>query len=153
MVNTSGPAISIVPFRGSPAAVRATTVVLLHDLRAEIAGLRQPVAPDHRQRDVVPQARLLASLDQVPGDGAEERHHVVVGERRRVRHVDHHLGVLQHLLEALAGERVHAGGWRRRHRVVAVLGQLAHDLRADETGPADDDNLHDAPFENVSDDS
>ena len=44
--------------------------------------------------------------------------------------------------QSLAGERVDARVGRRRKRVVARLAQLLDELRADEAGPADDNDLH-----------
>ena len=48
--------------------------------------------------------------------------------------------------QSLAGERVDARVGRRRDRLVAVLVELGHELRSDEAGAADDDDLHVVPF-------
>ena len=53
---------------------------------------------------------------------------------------------VERLGQPLAGERVDAGVGRRGDRLVAVLAQPGHDLRADEPGSADDHDLHDEPF-------
>src|SRR5262245_8627002 len=60
--------------------------------------------------------------------------------------------MLERLGEALPGDRVDPELWRGRYGLVAVLGQLGDELRADEPGAADDDDLHGNPpsFEGLS---
>ena len=60
----------------------------------------------------------------------------------RVRDVDDDLCTLERFGQPLAGDRVDAGVRRRRERVVAVVAQLLDELRPDEAGPADDNDLH-----------
>jgi hypothetical protein len=65
---------------------------------------------DHRG-DVGRRTRLEEhghGTEDVAGRRLEEVEHLLVGERRRVRHVDHDLGAIEHLDQPFAGERVHA---------------------------------------------
>ncbi len=120
--------------------------LLLGDLRREVAVVRHPIRAHHRQGDVVADPGFRLRGEQVAGGGLEELHHRGRLERRRVRHVDHDLRARHHLGQSFTRERVDAGARRRRHRLVAVLAQLGHQLRPDEAGSADHDDLHDIPF-------
>ena len=84
--------------------------------------------------------------EEVAGRGPEEVHHRVVLERRRVGHVDDHVGAVERVGQALAGERVDAGVGDGGDGLVAVLAELGDELGADESGAADDDDLHVMPF-------
>jgi hypothetical protein len=83
--------------------------------------------------------------EDVTGRGLEELEDGGVLERRRVRHVDDHRGVLDHLREPLAGERVHPGVRGRGDRVVALGLQVRDHVGPDEAGSTDDDHFHDDP--------
>src|SRR5262249_8700456 len=76
----------------------------------------------------------------------EEVQHRRVPPVGRVRHVDHDLGTLERFGQSLAGDDVHASVRRRRQRVVAVRAQLCDELRPDQAGPADYDDLHRVSF-------
>jgi hypothetical protein len=86
----------------------------------------------------------LATL--VAAGGGKEVQHSSIFKRRRVRHVDYSVGSLQHVREALAGERVHPRVRRSGHRFMAVFAKLVDQFRPDESGSADNYNLHDLPF-------
>jgi hypothetical protein len=58
---------------------------------------------------MVADAGVVLGRQEVGSEGGEELHHRPVLERGRVRDVDHHRGVLEHVSEPLAGERVDAG--------------------------------------------
>ena len=105
--------------------------LLLDGLGLEVALVGHALGADHRERHVVLDARRLLGREQVAGRGLEELEHRRVLERGRVGDVDDDVGALEHLGQAFAGERVDAGVGRRRDRLVPVLGELGHDLRAD----------------------
>ena len=123
---------------------------LLDELRQEVAGgrLRQVAAlgqllrADDRQRDVVADAGGRLRGQQVAGRRREEVERRRVLEVGRVRHVDDDRRAVERRGEAFAGDRVDAKSGRGRDRLVALLGELGDDLRADEPGAADDDDLH-----------
>ena len=119
--------------------------LLLHALGVEVALVLQTLGADHGQGHVVLHAGRLLGGEQVAGRRREEVEHRGVLERGRVRHVDDHVGALEHLGEAVARERVDPGGGRGGDRLVPVLAELGHDLRADEPGAADDHDLHGIP--------
>src|SRR5262249_48754454 len=75
--------------------------------------------------------------------GGEEVHDGLLLERRRVRDVDDDRGALKNVSQSLSGERVDAGVWRCGHGLVTVFPELGDELRADESGAADDDEFHD----------
>jgi hypothetical protein len=55
---------------------------------------------------MVPHARRRLRREDVAGRGGEELQHRRLLERRRVRHVDDHLGVRERVGQAFAGEGV-----------------------------------------------
>ena len=124
----------------------ALTSFLLRDLRAQVAALGEPVGADDRQRDVVPHAGGRLRREQVAGCGLEEVEHGRVVPRGCVRHVDDDLGALECFGEPLARERVDSRVRRRRERLVTGLPQLLDELRPNEAGSADDNDLHLVPF-------
>jgi hypothetical protein len=81
---------------------------------------------------------------QVAAGGLEEGQGGLRLERRRVGHVDDHLGAGQGLGEAFAGEGVDAGAGRAGHRLMAEAAEPGHHLGPDEARPADDHDLHSA---------
>src|SRR5262249_3611353 len=94
-------------------------------------------------------AGLRLGGEQVAGRGLEEAHHRVVLPRGGVGDVDDHGGAGERRVEAFAGERVDAGVGGRRDRLVPVLAELGDELRADQSGAADDHDLHEVPFRSV----
>src|SRR5688572_12189378 len=85
---------------------------------------------------------VLLSGEQVPRGCLEEREGRRIVEAGRVRHVDDDRCTLERRAEALAGGRVDPEPRRCRDGLVPVLGETRHDLRADEPGAPDDDDLH-----------
>jgi hypothetical protein len=90
----------------------------------------------------VADARDARRLEQVAGRGAEELHHVVVGERRGVGDIHDHLRARERLGDPLPGDRVHARVGRGRDDLVPVLGEVRDDLGSDEARASDDDDTH-----------
>ncbi|MNT22837.1 hypothetical protein D3C72_1582340 [compost metagenome] len=123
--------------------LRFADQLLLRDLAAEVATLGKAIGADHRQRHMVLHAGHGFRGQQVASRGFEELEHGLVLERRRVRHVQHHLRALQGLGQAFAGDGVHARGRRCGDDLMAGVAQLADDLRTDEARAADDNDLHD----------
>src|ERR1044071_8770718 len=80
--------------------------------------------------------------EEVASRRLEERKGRRVLERWRVRHIDDHRGASQSARQALPRDRVDARIGRRRQCVVAVLTKPPDKLGADESGAADDDDLH-----------
>ena len=121
--------------------------LLLRDLGAQVAAARQALGC---RRSRAPRGGVTPAValrrEQVVRRRREEREHVVVGERRRVRHVDDDVRADEHLGEPLAGDGVHARVRRRCDGLVAVLDEVLDDPRSDEAGAADDDDLHDFCF-------
>jgi hypothetical protein len=76
---------------------------------AEVAAVLQPVGADHRQGDVMADARRDFGRGQVASGRLEEVHRRLGLERRRIGDVDDHFGAGQRFGQALAGDRVHAG--------------------------------------------
>src|SRR5262245_11606896 len=72
----------------------------------------------------------------------EERKDRRVLERRRVRYIDDHGGASQSARQALPRDRVDARIGGRCQCVVAMLTKPRDKLGADESGAADDDDLH-----------
>jgi hypothetical protein len=68
------------------------------------------VHADDREDHLVPHTGALSRGQQIGHGGAEEVQRRLV-ECRRVRHVDHDLGVLQCPVKALSRDQVNAGGW------------------------------------------
>ena len=121
--------------------------LLLRDLRAHVAALgSEPVRADDRQRDVVSHAGGRLCGEQVAGCGLEEVEHGRVFPGGCVRHVDDDLGALECFGEPLARERVDSRVRRRRERFVTALPQLLDELRPNEAGSANDNDLHLVPF-------
>src|SRR5437016_1786441 len=85
-------------------------------------------------------------VEEIAGRRAEELHHRRFLERRGVRDVDDDGGAVEDLGQSLARERVDAGVRCGRYRFVAVLAKLGDELRADEPGSADDNDLHGESF-------
>jgi len=83
--------------------------------------------------------------EKVAAGGLEELQHRLVFKRRRIGEVDHHLRAGHGLLDALAGDGVDAGIWRSGDDLVAARAQNGDGLRSDQTGAADDDDLHGLP--------
>lgn len=69
--------------------------LFLGGLGSEVAALGQPVRPDDRQGDVVAYTSGRLRVEEVAGRGLEELEHGGVLERRRVGHVDDHVGALE----------------------------------------------------------
>jgi hypothetical protein len=63
----------------------------------QVAAVADTVRTDHRQRDIVRDARRRRGAQQVPGRGPEEIHDGTVLERRGVGHVDDDIGSGQRL--------------------------------------------------------
>ena len=99
--------------------------VLLGQLGAEVAALRQAVGADDRQRDVMPHAGGRFRGEQVAAGGLEELQDRLVLERRRVRHVDDDLGAGERLGQPLAGDGVDARVGRCRQDLMALLAKPA----------------------------
>ena len=99
---------------------------------------------DDRQRDVMADPRGRLGDEQVVGRGREEVERRRVLEVGRVRHVDDDRCAVERRGEPFAGDRVDAEPGRGRDGLVAVLGEPGDDLRADQPGAADDDDLHDS---------
>ena len=78
----------------------------------------------------------------VPRRGQEEVHDLRVVPQRCIRDVDDYLGTLERFCQSLAGDRVDARVRRRRERLVAVLAQFLDELRPDQAGSADNNDLH-----------
>src|SRR5690606_34569628 len=72
----------------------------------------------------------------------EELQHRGLVEGGGVGHVDDRVGPGQRLAQARAGDGVDAGVGRGRGDLVAVLAKGRDELRADQSGPADDDDAH-----------
>ena len=96
---------------------------LLGQLGVEVTALGgEPIGADHRQRDMVADARVGFGREQVGGRGVEELPCRIV-EGRRVRDVDDYLRALDRLGQSLTGERVDAGRRGGGDGVVTVFGQ------------------------------
>src|SRR5262245_52466358 len=83
--------------------------------------------------------------EEVASRRLEERKGRRVLERRRVRYIDDHGGASQSARQALPPDRVDARIGRRCQCVVAMLTKPRDKLGADESGAADDDDLHEFP--------
>src|SRR5437899_1852922 len=59
-----------------------------------------------------------------------------------IRDIHDDLCIGKRPIEALARDRVDARAGRGLQHVVALLAEPARELRADQAGPTDDDNLH-----------
>ncbi|MCY1221334.1 hypothetical protein D9M72_333860 [compost metagenome] len=116
----------------------------LRDLGAEVAVFGRPVGADDGQRDMVLNARSGLRRVKVAAGSLEEFQHRLVFKRRGIGKVDHHLSAGEGLLEPLASDAVDTAPGRGGHDLVAALAQNGDGLRADQAGPANDDNLHDA---------
>ncbi len=82
---------------------------------------------------------------KVAAGGLEEFQHRLVFEGGRIGEVDHHLRAGHRLFDALAGDCVDAAFGRGGGDLVAALAQNDDSLRADQTGAADDEDLHGLP--------
>ena len=85
-------------------------------------------------------------LEQVATRGGEEVQHVFVGPGRRVGHVHHHVDSGHGVGDTFAGEGVDTRTRRCRHRLMSLLGEHGDNLRPDQSGPADYQNLHEYAF-------
>src|SRR5262245_12714081 len=94
---------------------------------------------------MVPHVSRCLGSEQIATRRFEEFQSRAVLDGGRVRDVDDDFGVRKRIVEALARDRVDARAGRCWNHFVALLMQLARDLGSDETGTADDDNLHDSP--------
>ena len=90
-------------------------------------------------------ATLPARGQKVVHRGLEEGRGGFV-EGRGVRQVDDDVGPRHRLVQSLAADDVDAGGLRVRYRLVPGGVQILDDLRPDQSGTADDCELHDMPF-------
>lgn len=79
---------------------------------------------------------------QIPARFLKEFEHGVVLEGGRVREVDNHLGILQCVRQALAGEGVDAGFRGSGNDLMPFLAQALCSLRTDQAGSADDHDFH-----------
>src|SRR5262249_39908589 len=95
--------------------------------------------------DMVPDARGGLRREKVAAGGLEELQHRLVFERGRVREVDHDLRARDGFFDALAGDRVDAAIGRGGDDLVATPAHNGDGLPTDQTGAADDDDLHDSP--------
>jgi hypothetical protein len=116
--------------------------VLLRHLGAEVATVGITVAADDRQRQVMIHARGFFRGHQVAARRLEEGKHRLVLPRGCVRQIDDDLRAGQRLFQSLARDGVDARVGRGRHDVVAGRAQHLDQLRADEAGAANDDDLH-----------
>ena len=122
---------------------------LLGQLRAEVAGsgrrgitaLGQRLRADDRQCDVMPDACGHVRGQQVAGRGFEELEGRRVREVGRVRDVDDDRRAVKCLGQPFARDCVDAELGRGGNGLVAVLGELGDELRADASGATDDDDL------------
>jgi hypothetical protein len=100
----------------------------LGQLGVEVSALRsEPIGAHHRQRDMVADACVGFSLEQVSGRGMEELLRSII-EGRRVRDVDDHFGAFDGLGEAFTGNCVDAGRRGGGDGVMTVFGQAVHHL-------------------------
>jgi hypothetical protein len=120
--------------------------LLLGDLRAQVAALREPVGTDDRHGNVVLHSGARRRLGQVARRGLEELEHRRVVPDGCVRCVDHDLGACKGLRHPFARDRVDAGLGRRGHCLMAVPLEAGDDLRAEPPGAANDDDLQLGPF-------
>src|SRR5262249_609190 len=102
--------------------------LLLYELGAEVAAVRQTVTADDRQCDMMSHACGLFVSEQVSSRRFEELHHRRVIERWGIRHVDDHRRATHDFGESLAGERVNTGRGGGRHSLVALLTEIPYDL-------------------------
>jgi hypothetical protein len=116
--------------------------LLLGDLCAEVAALREAVGAHNGQGNVMAHTGDGFRRQHVPGRRLEELHYRRVVPRGSVRDVDDDLRILERLGEPFSRDRVHAGVRRGRERLVARVAELVDELRPDQAGPADDDDLH-----------
>src|SRR3954451_436220 len=77
----------------------------------------------------------------------EERPGRGLVELAGVRDVHHDRGADEDVREPLSGQGVDPRGGGAGHRLVPLAAQVGHDLRSDEAGSADDDDLHDGSSE------
>ena len=108
----------------------------------EVTALGQLLRSDDRQGDVVADACGRFGDQQVVGRGREEVERGRVLEVGGVRDVDDDRGAVERRGEPFTGDRVDAEARRGRNSLVALLSELGDDLRADEPGATDDDDLH-----------
>jgi hypothetical protein len=94
---------------------------------------------------MVPDARCGLRREKVAAGGFEEFQHRLIFKRGRIGEVDHHLRAGHGLLEPLAGDGIDARVRRGADDLAAALAQNGYGLRADQAGPADDDDLHGLP--------
>ena len=83
--------------------------------------------------------------EEITARRLEECEDRAVLKGRRIRDIDNDIGTSKRLIEALARDRVDARAGGGLQHVVAFLAEPARQLRADQTGPANDDNFHDFP--------
>src|SRR6266478_4359571 len=69
--------------------------LLLSDFRAEVAVLWKSVGPNYGHRNVMSHSRSRFVSEEVAGRSLKELHHCVIGERRRIRHVDDDLSIFE----------------------------------------------------------
>jgi hypothetical protein len=91
---------------------------------------------------MVPHAGGCLRGKEIAAGRLEELEGRLVLERRRVRQVDDDPSALKRLGQSFAGDGVDAGVGRGGHDLVALLAKPVHELRPDESGASDDDNLH-----------
>src|SRR5690606_199943 len=116
--------------------------VLLGYLGAEVTPLRQPVGTDDRKREMVPHAGGRLRGKQIAAGRLEELEGRLVLEGGRVCQVDNDLCARQRPGQSLAGDGVDAGVGRRGHNLVTRGAKPVHELRPDEAGASNGDDLH-----------
>jgi hypothetical protein len=90
-------------------------------------------------------AGARAGLEQVAGGRAEEVHHGLVLERRRIGHIHHHLRARQRRVQPFARDGVDATRRRGWGDGMTRLRQQGGELFSDEAGASDDHDVHGLP--------
>ena len=116
--------------------------LLLCDLGAEVAALREPLGSHDRQRDVMADIGRRFCREQGARRRLEELQDGGGFERGGVGHVDDDRGTFDDLGHALTRQRVDARVGGRRHRVVIARAEVGDELGSDEAGSAYHHDLH-----------
>ncbi|MNT39151.1 hypothetical protein D3C72_1753750 [compost metagenome] len=87
-------------------------------------------------------ARRLPGCRQIAARCLEEMQDRAVLERRRVRHIHHHLRAGQCFGQSFPRQRIDPCLRRRGEHVMALCGKPRHNLLADKPGTADDNDFH-----------
>ena len=80
--------------------------------------------------------------EEIAAGRLEELHGGRAIERRRVGHIDDHLCAGKHFGESFAGDRVDTRVGRGGYRLMTLIAKLLDDLRPDEAGASNNDDLH-----------